>query len=74
VLVDLINIEGLAGQENKETRSVLIQLQKTILHETQIKQDLVYMCMNTVLEFIFQAMKRDSQLANLLVKTTKLMP
>jgi len=32
------------------------------------------MCLNSVLEFIFVAMKRDSQLANLLVKTTKLIP
>jgi hypothetical protein len=32
------------------------------------------MSLNSVLDFIFQAMKKDSQLANLLVKTTKLMP
>lgn len=39
-----------------------------------MKLDVVYTCLNTVLEFCFTAMKADSQLANLLVKTTKLMP
>ena len=74
VLVDLINLEGLARQEEKDSRAVLIQLQQTVLHQNSPKNDLVYMCLNSVLEFIFQAMKQDSQLANLLVKTTKLMP
>ena len=32
------------------------------------------MTLNSVIEFIFEAFKRDSQLANLLVKTTKLLP
>ena len=32
------------------------------------------MSINSLLEFIFSAMKRDSQLAALLVKTTRLMP
>jgi len=32
------------------------------------------MSLNNVIEFIFQAMKKDAQLSNLLVKTTKLIP
>lgn len=32
------------------------------------------MTLNTAIEFVFQAMKKDAQLANLLVKTTKLIP
>lgn len=32
------------------------------------------MTVNSIIEFIFEAFKRDSQLAGLLVKTTKLMP
>jgi len=35
--------------------------------------DMVYMSLNAVLDFLFEAFKRDSQLAALLVKTTKLM-
>ena len=32
------------------------------------------MCVNSILEFVFEAMKKDTQLASLLVKTTKLLP
>lgn len=32
------------------------------------------MTLNSIIEFIFEAFKRDSQLAGLLVKTTKLLP
>lgn len=32
------------------------------------------MTINSIVEFIFEAFKRDSQLAGLLVKTTKLLP
>ena len=32
------------------------------------------MALNSITEFIFEAFKRDSQLAGLLVKTTKLLP
>jgi hypothetical protein len=35
--------------------------------------DMVYMNLNSILDFLFEAFKRDSQLAALLVKTTKLM-
>lgn len=34
---------------------------------------MVYMALNSILDFLFEAFKRDSQLAALLVKTTKLM-
>ena len=37
------------------------------------KLDLIYMSLNSILDFLFEAFKRDSQLAALLVKTTKLM-
>ncbi len=32
------------------------------------------MALNSICEFLFEAFKRDSQLAGLLVKTTKLLP
>ena len=53
----------------------MIQHLKTnLLREMPYPFDQVYMTINSLLEFIFEAFKRDSQLAALLVKTTKLLP
>jgi hypothetical protein len=38
-----------------------------------VNLDMVYMSLNSILDFLFEAFKRNSQLAALLVKTTKLM-
>ena len=35
--------------------------------------DMAYMTINQILDLLFEAFKRDSQLAALLIKTTKLM-
>ena len=34
---------------------------------------MVILALNSIIEFIFEGFKRDAQLANMLVKTTKLM-
>ena len=60
VLVELLDLNSLAKQDHKEQRSILIQLKNTILPEPQLNKSLLYMCLNSVLEFIFVAMKRDS--------------
>ena len=36
--------------------------------------NLVCMALNSIMEFLFEAMKKDSSLAALLVKSTKLLP
>lgn len=36
-------------------------------------KDMIVLVVNAILEFIFEGFKRDAQLANMLVKTTKLM-
>lgn len=36
-------------------------------------KDVILLALNSILEFIFEGFKRDAQLANMLVKTTKLM-
>jgi len=74
VLVELLSPDLLIRQDHRESRNIMIQLRQTILQQPEVKLDLVYTCLNAVLEFCFTAMKADSQLANLLVKTTSLMP
>jgi len=49
-------------------------LKAKLLRETPYPFDQIYMTINSLIEFIFEAFKRDSQLAALLVKTTKLLP
>lgn len=53
---------------------MLSHLKQTLLSETSYAFDQVYMTLNSIIEFIFEAFKRDGQLAGLLVKTTKLLP
>jgi hypothetical protein len=53
---------------------MLAYLKKSLLREAPYAFDQVYMTINSIIEFIFEAFKRDGQLAGLLVKTTKLLP
>ena len=58
-----------------ENRVILEKYKQEILildNPTEF-HDMIYLSLNSILEFIFEAFKRDAQLANLLVKTTKLM-
>ena len=57
-----------------EERSMVRHLKSSLLREVPYPFDQVYMTINSLIEFIFEAFKRDSQLAALLVKTTKLLP
>lgn len=36
-------------------------------------KDMIILTLNAILEFIFEGFKKDAQLANMLVKTTKLL-
>lgn len=75
-LVELLDIESLTHIERTETRPVikaLLQSGTINCRDPCTNLDLVYMSVNSILDFLFEAFKRDSQLAGLLVKTTKLM-
>ena len=74
VLVDLVDRQVLERQEKAESRVTLQSMFKSQLKNSQFKTDLIYMALNSILEFLFEAFKRDSQLAGLLVKTTRLLP
>lgn len=53
---------------------MLLHLKSNLLRDVPYRFDQIYMAINSLIEFIFEAFKRDSQLAALLVKTTKLLP
>lgn len=75
-LVELLDIQTLAEIERHESRQSLQEMKRAgILNYRNPLEtlDLVYMALNAVMDFLFEAMKRDSQLAGLLVKTTKMM-
>jgi hypothetical protein len=85
-LVELLDIESLAKIEKHESREIMKDLKgKVVVNDVPAalslirvadpceKLDLVYMSLNSILDFLFEAFKRDSQLAALLVKTTRLM-
>ena len=59
VLVDLINVGQLEEQDKCESRGILNSLCKTQLREAPYLFDQVYMTMNSIIEFIFEAFKRD---------------
>jgi hypothetical protein len=64
----------LAKIEFEETRMILRDMQPILNYPNPIQNmDLVYTSINSTLDFLFEAFKRDSQLAALLVKTTKIM-
>ena len=58
-----------------ENRLILIELLKNVLRTNNpcANKDMIVLVVNAILEFIFEGFKRDAQLANMLVKTTKLM-
>jgi hypothetical protein len=60
VLIDLIDVNTLKNQELREGRPCLANLKQTLLKETPLSFDLVYMALNSVTEFLFEAFKRDS--------------
>lgn len=75
-LVELLDIESLKEIERQESRLSLLALKRSgmLSYKDPCQSlDLVYMSLNAILDFLFEALKRDSQLAALLVKTTKLM-
>lgn len=79
--MELLDIPALASVERQETRAMLSELSHGAPGQLALVRsadpcenlDLVYMSLNSILDFLFEAFKRDSQLAALLVKTTKLM-
>lgn len=75
-LVELLDIPLLTQIERQESRQILRDLRDhSLLNFADPCQnlDMVYMTLNSILDFLFSAFKRDAQLAALLVKTTKLM-
>ena len=44
------------------------------LANSTVKYELIYLSLNTNLDFLFSAMKNDAQLAAMLIKTTPLLP
>lgn len=85
-LVELLDIAALTKIENHESRAIMKELKGQLMLNDALPAlslihvvepckdlDLVYMSLNSILDFLFEAFKRDSQLAALLVKTTRLM-
>jgi len=74
-LVDLIDPKALQDLESQENRVILHNLKVNILRceDPCQNKDIIIMTLNAILEFIFEGFKKDAQLANMLVKTTKLM-
>ena len=74
-LVELLSPQSLRELERHENRLILQQLQRSLLRgeDPCRREDTVLLALNAILELVFEGFKRDSQLANLLVKTTKLM-
>ena len=76
-MVELLDLKSLIAIERHESRNILYDLRERGLINFQdpcATLDMVFMTINSILDFLFEAFKRDSQLAALLVKTTKLMP
>lgn len=73
-LVEMLDIQALIQVERQESRGILREMRSSLnFPDPCTHLDLVYMTLNSILDFLFEAFKRDSQLAALLVKTTKLM-
>jgi hypothetical protein len=74
-LVELLNPNALNELERHENRLIVKHLKGTVLRieDPCSHSDMNLLALNAVTEFIFEGFKRDSQLANMLVKTTKLM-
>jgi len=74
-LIELLQLESLRSLERHENRVILKQLKQSHLRQEDPchHEDMVVLSANAIIELIFEAFKRDSQLANMLVKTTKLL-
>ena len=59
VLVDLINVRSLEDQDKSESRGIMSSLRKMQLREIPYLYDQVYVTLNSIIEFIFEAFKRD---------------
>ena len=74
LLVELINVQALEELEGHENRIIIKNMKSSILRDYDNGQkDMVILALNSIIEFVFEGFKRDAQLANMLVKTTKLM-
>lgn len=74
LLVEMLNVEALAAQDSYEDREALSKIKGTLLSTPVYQYDAVYFAVNEVLEFLFESMKKDPQMANLLCKTTRMLP
>lgn len=73
-LVDLLNFDKLEELDKEENRLIIKALKGNLLKKDDaINHDKVLMVVNAVVEIIFEGFKRDAQLTNMLVRTTKLM-
>ena len=59
ILVDLIDVHALKEQDLSEDRSMIRSLKESQLREAPYALDQVYMTVNQIIEFIFEAFKRD---------------
>lgn len=59
-LVDLISVENLHAQDVSESRSMIATLQKSQLVVSAYRFDQVYMTINSICEFLFEAFRRDA--------------
>ena len=59
ILVDLIDVHALKEQDLSEDRSMIRSLKESQLREAPYTMDQVYMTVNQIIEFIFEAFKRD---------------
>lgn len=72
--MDLIHFDKLDELDKEENRLIIKALKSTLLREeTATQHDKILMVLNSVIEIIFEGFKRDAQMANMLVRTTKLM-
>lgn len=75
-LVELVQPKQLEEMEASENRIILKENRERFLRwevPTAHYKDPVIMALNAIIEFVFEAFKRDAQLANMLAKTTKLL-
>ena len=74
-LVDMINPQVLQGLERHENRIIIANMKEKVLRcdDPCRSKDMIVLTLNAIIEFIFEGFKKDAQLANMLVKTTKLL-
>ncbi|CDW71951.1 UNKNOWN [Stylonychia lemnae] len=74
-LVEYLDFRILKDLELNENRLILKHQKSKLLQfsDPTAQYDQIFLCITSIMEFIFESFKRDQQLANLLVKTTKLL-